>query len=68
MEADGASCQVPTLKVGKIKVSVDRQTGALWMRQVEPVFLRTLVATPIADILGIAPADVDERLPVQEET
>jgi trans-2,3-dihydro-3-hydroxyanthranilate isomerase len=54
------------LKVGKISVSVDRQKGALWMRQVEPVFLRTFDKATVADILGIAPADVDERFPVQE--
>lgn len=54
------------LKVGRISVSVDGQTGALWMRQVEPAFLRTLDKARIADILGIAPEDVDGRFPVQE--
>jgi trans-2,3-dihydro-3-hydroxyanthranilate isomerase len=54
------------LKVGKIRVSVDRKTGALWMRQVKPVFLRIFDKARVADILGIAPKDVDDRFPVQE--
>ena len=40
------------LGVGQITVSYDRATNALWMRQVEPLFLRTPDSAAIADILG----------------
>jgi trans-2,3-dihydro-3-hydroxyanthranilate isomerase len=54
------------LGVGQITVTNDKVTGALWMKQVEPVFLRTLDNTAIADILGIGPGDIDDRFPIQE--
>src|SRR5512144_2691082 len=54
------------LGVGQITVTYDKATGALWMKQVEPTFLRTFEPAPIADILGIGAGDIDERFPIQE--
>jgi trans-2,3-dihydro-3-hydroxyanthranilate isomerase len=46
------------LGVGQITVTYDTSTGALWMKQVEPEFLRTFDPEPIADILGISASDI----------
>ncbi|BAI62242.1 putative phenazine biosynthesis protein [Methanocella paludicola SANAE] len=54
------------LGVGQITVTYDKATGALWMKQVEPTFLRTFEPAPLADILGIGAGDIDERFPIQE--
>jgi trans-2,3-dihydro-3-hydroxyanthranilate isomerase len=54
------------LGVGQITVTLEKKTGALWMKQVEPRFLRTFDRQPIADILGISTDDIDGRFPVQE--
>ncbi len=54
------------LGVGQIPVTYDTATGALWMKQVEPAFLRTFEPAAIADILGISAGDIDVRFPVQE--
>ncbi len=54
------------LGVGQIPVTFDEGTGALWMRQKEPVFLRRFDKAPLADMLGITVADIDDRFPVEE--
>ncbi|GAB4511179.1 MAG: PhzF family phenazine biosynthesis protein [Anaerolineae bacterium] len=52
------------LKVGQIPVTQD-EDGFLWMRQREPQFGATYSAPVIASVLGIEPAEVDDRFPVQ---
>ena len=54
------------LGVGQITVTVDGQSGVLWMRQKEPAFLRTFMAADLAGMLGIVPGDTDGRFPVEE--
>jgi len=54
------------LGVGQITVTLDKSTGALWMKQVEPAFLRMPDPAAIADMLGISEGDIDSRFPVQE--
>lgn len=54
------------LGVGQIPVTVDGLSGVLWMRQKEPVFLRTFAAAALAGMLGIGPRDIDGRFPVEE--
>ncbi len=54
------------LGVGQIAVTYDEGTGILWMKQVEPLFLRTFEPADLADMLGITPADFDDRYPVRE--
>jgi trans-2,3-dihydro-3-hydroxyanthranilate isomerase len=54
------------LGVGQITVTHDPSTGALWMKQVEPAFLRTFDCSAVADILGISPDDIDGRFPIRE--
>ncbi len=57
---------VLNLKVGRIHVKVDGCNGVLWMKQVEPVFLRRFDKAPIADMLGISADDIDDGYPIQE--
>lgn len=54
------------LGVGQITVTYDKATGALWMKQVEPVFGRTFEPAAVADILGISVDEIDRRFPVQD--
>jgi trans-2,3-dihydro-3-hydroxyanthranilate isomerase len=54
------------LGVGQIPVSFDEDTGVMWMKQVEPVFLRRFDKAPLADMLGTAAAEFDDRFPVEE--
>jgi trans-2,3-dihydro-3-hydroxyanthranilate isomerase len=53
------------LAVGQIPVNVD-DDGVLWMTQKPPVFGNTFRPGDIADAVGVAPGDIDERFPVQE--
>jgi trans-2,3-dihydro-3-hydroxyanthranilate isomerase len=53
------------LGVGQIPVSVDAD-GVLWMKQKPPVFGRTFGPGEIAEAIGVSPADIDDRFPVQE--
>jgi trans-2,3-dihydro-3-hydroxyanthranilate isomerase len=50
---------VLNLKVGQIHVSFDGCGGALWMKQIEPSFLRSFDPAAIADMLGIDVSDID---------
>jgi trans-2,3-dihydro-3-hydroxyanthranilate isomerase len=54
------------LGVGQIPVTFDETAGVLWMRQKEPLFLRRFDKASLADMLGVAAADVDEGFPVEE--
>lgn len=54
------------LGVGQIPVAFDDKTGVLWMRQKEPLFLRRFDKAPLAGMLGISPADIDGRFPIEE--
>jgi trans-2,3-dihydro-3-hydroxyanthranilate isomerase len=54
------------LGVGQIPVTFDEDTGVLWMRQKEPMFLRRFDRAPLADMLGIKEAEIDDRFPVEE--
>ena len=47
------------LGVGQIPVTLDENTDVLWMKQVEPGFLRSFRPEDIAHMLGIEPADID---------
>ncbi len=57
------------LKVGRIPVTFNydgRQPGILWMKQIEPIFGRTIEPGPVSEVLGIDKSDIDERFPIQE--
>jgi len=57
------------LKVGSITVTFtysEGQPDVLWMRQMEPVFGRTVPIAAMAELLRLSPADFDATLPVQE--
>ena len=57
------------LKAGQIPVSFDdseEQGTICWMRQIEPVFGKTISAKIIAEILNLDPSDIDDRFPVEE--
>jgi trans-2,3-dihydro-3-hydroxyanthranilate isomerase len=54
------------LGVGQITVNYDKNTDVLWMKQVEPLFLRKFDPGDIADMLGISVAEFDDRFPVEE--
>lgn len=60
---------VLNLQVGPIPVTFDDggngQTVG-WMEQIEPRFGQCFTATAIAGILGLSPAEIDERFPVEE--
>jgi trans-2,3-dihydro-3-hydroxyanthranilate isomerase len=51
------------LKVGQIPVRFD---GNYWMTQQPPSFGAQLSAAALAGVLGLAPADLDARFPVEE--
>jgi trans-2,3-dihydro-3-hydroxyanthranilate isomerase len=53
------------LKIGQIPVRFD---GNYWMTQKPPEFGATLPAAALAEVLGLDPADIDPRFPVQEAT
>jgi trans-2,3-dihydro-3-hydroxyanthranilate isomerase len=54
------------LGVGQIAVTCDDQSGVLWMKQKEPVFLRRFDSSVLASMLGIREADIDDRFPLEE--
>jgi trans-2,3-dihydro-3-hydroxyanthranilate isomerase len=57
------------LKAGQIPVSFDdigEQGTICWMRQIEPVFGKTINAKIIAEVLNLDPSDIDDRFPVEE--
>jgi len=57
------------LKVGQIPVtfSDDPDTDTTyWMKQIEPVFGRTLSAEAVAPVLSLAPSEIDDRFPIEE--
>jgi len=51
------------LKIGQIPV---RFNGNYWMTQQAPTFGAQLAPATLADVLGLAPDDVDGRFPVEE--
>jgi trans-2,3-dihydro-3-hydroxyanthranilate isomerase len=60
---------VLNLKVGQIPVRFnycDEHAATLWMKQIEPIFGRTIKPGPMSELLGIDKGQVDERFPVQE--
>jgi trans-2,3-dihydro-3-hydroxyanthranilate isomerase len=56
---------VLNLKVGQITTSLDRD-GYTWMRQNEPTFGAQHEPAALATVLGLNPADIDERFPIAE--
>jgi len=52
--------------VGQIAVTCDDQSGVLWMKQKEPVFLRRFDSSAIANMLDIGESDIDDRFPIEE--
>ena len=57
------------LKVGRIPVTfkkTEQGEDILWMKQIEPVFGKTLDVEDIARILNIEKENIDERFPIQE--
>jgi len=66
--ADGSPDDVTLdLQVGSIPVDVREADGEefLWMRQQPPTFGETLGHATLADVLGLAPGDLDDGWPVQ---
>ena len=56
------------LDVGPIAVRFDRATEIVWMRQPQPEFTEPLAAdrsAQLAAVLGLEPAEIDARFPVQ---
>ncbi|MEO0946588.1 MAG: PhzF family phenazine biosynthesis protein [Cyanobacteria bacterium J06641_5] len=56
------------LAVGAIAVRIDRAAETVWMRQPQPEFTAPLTADRIAQlaaVLGLEPAEIDARFPVQ---
>jgi trans-2,3-dihydro-3-hydroxyanthranilate isomerase len=53
------------LKVGKIPVTFGKD-GYIWMQQVEPEFGKQHPFAPLAAMLNLAAADIEDRFPVQE--
>lgn len=57
------------LKVGQIPVTFNydgRQPGILWMKQIEPIFGKTVEPQPVSEVLGIDESEIDEKFPIQE--
>jgi trans-2,3-dihydro-3-hydroxyanthranilate isomerase len=60
---------VLNLKVGRIPVTFSydgKHAEILWMKQLNPVFGKTLDAGLVSEVLSLDLRDVDERFPVQE--
>ncbi len=53
------------LRIGKIPVTFS-ESALVWMRQIPPKFGRQPDAATLARVLGINPADLDTRFPVEE--
>ncbi len=59
---------VLNLKVGPIPVTFSyrgQEPEVLWMKQIPPRFGETITALQAAQVLGLKPADIDPRFPVQ---
>jgi trans-2,3-dihydro-3-hydroxyanthranilate isomerase len=54
------------LQIGQVTVRFDEENGVLWMRQKAPEFGKHLEARPVAEALGLSPADIDARWPIEE--
>jgi trans-2,3-dihydro-3-hydroxyanthranilate isomerase len=57
------------LKAGQIPVSFNdsaEQGTICWMRQMEPVFGKTINAKIISSVLNLNPDDIDNRFPIEE--
>ena len=55
------------LMAGKIPVTFRTEAdGLAWMTQIEPVFGAQLRAETLSSILSLAPAEIDERFPIEE--
>lgn len=55
------------LKAGRVPVAFpEGEDGPLWMSQVPPVFGSVLPSGRLAGVLGLGPADIDLRWPVEE--
>ena len=57
------------LKVGQIPVSFNdsaEQGTICWMRQIEPIFGKTINAKIIAEVFNFNTNDIDERFPIEE--
>jgi trans-2,3-dihydro-3-hydroxyanthranilate isomerase len=64
-----AETVILNLKVGQIPVSFsysDGKPGVLWMRQIEPIFGRTIVSTDISEVLSLDVGDIEESFPIEE--
>ena len=53
------------LRVGKIPVTFS-ETSVVWMKQMPPTFGKQLDIDTLAQVLGIAPADIDHDFPIEE--
>jgi trans-2,3-dihydro-3-hydroxyanthranilate isomerase len=53
------------LRVGKIPVTFS-ETSVVWMRQMPPTFGKQFDASALAQVLGIAASDIDQRFPIEE--
>lgn len=53
------------LRVGKIPVTFS-ETNVVWMKQMPPTFGKQLDIDTLAQVLGIAPADIDHNFPIEE--
>lgn len=54
------------LKVGTVPVEVGEKGQLLTMTQKAPEFGRTVSAAEAAEVLGLAPGEIDERFPAEE--
>lgn len=59
------------LGVGPVPVTWNAESAAdgpavYWMRQVEPIFGKTLAAAELAPVLNLSPEDFDSRFPIEE--
>jgi len=64
-----AETVILNLKIGQIPVTISKSAGEqeiLWMKQVPPVFGRTLEPGQIAPVLKLAETDIDPGFPIQE--
>ncbi|MBX9849765.1 MAG: PhzF family phenazine biosynthesis protein [Rhodocyclaceae bacterium] len=53
------------LRIGKIPVTFS-ENATVWMRQMPPKFGKQLDAATLAHVLGLNPADIDTRFPIEE--
>lgn len=53
------------LRVGKIPVTFS-ENAMVWMKQMPPTFGKQLDASTLAQVLGIAPSDIEQNFPIEE--